>query len=449
MDDSVFSSQFQEMRDAFAREGIAIEVAYTPSGRADYMYEADRLLARAEVVRRLLEVLPGAVLADKDKQPVAQSLRVVSIERLRDGYLTVPQALDLVDQRLKIHNPAPDDGFPLVTPVHILHVTRNSPDTVRACAPYEPEVPPPGMPGGNGAPPGGARAERVQGTPDRLSPPYPPVASDGGAGVVIGVCDTGLLAEIASAPWLAGVTGETDPLGPRLPGGLHDIPKYCGHGTFAAGVARCEAPQSTMYVARHFPMCGAEREWMVVQKLQELIARDPRPQVVNLSAGSYTRNDWQMLSFSAFNHGGITLTAAAGNDGSQRKFYPAGFDWAVAVGALGADQRNRAWFSNYGDWVDVYALGEGMVNAFAAGEYTYKEPPKRPARQIFDGRARWGGTSFSAPLVAGLIAARMSITGTTAAVATQDLLDQARKQAIPGVGPALFPRDPFPAAPVR
>src|SRR6516225_11936565 len=116
MDDSVFSSQFQEMRDAFAREGIAIEVAYTPSGRADYMYEADRLLARAEVVRRLLEVLPGAVLADKDKQPVAQSLQVVSIERLQDGYLTVPQALDLVDQRLKIHNPAPDGVFFFIAP---------------------------------------------------------------------------------------------------------------------------------------------------------------------------------------------------------------------------------------------------------------------------------------------------------------------------------------------
>jgi len=404
MDDSVFSSQFQEMRNAFAREGITIEVAYTPSGRADYMYEADRLLARAEIVGRLLEVLPGAMLIDQEKQPVGKSLRLVSIERLREGYLTVPQALDLVDERIKIPNPALEGGFPLVTPVHILHVTRSIPDTARACAPTEPEV------------------------ADRLSPPYPPAASAGGAGVVIGVCDTGLLAEIASAPWLAGVTGETDPLGPRLLGGLHDIPKYCGHGTFAAGVARCEAPQSTMYVARHFPMCGAEREWMVVQKLQELIARDPRPQVVNLSAGSYTRNDWLMLSFSAFNHGGITLTAAAGNDGSQRKFYPAGFDWAVAVGALGADQRNRAWFSNYGDWVDA---------------------PARPARQIFDGRARWGGTSFSAPLVAGLIAARMSITGTTAAVATQDLLDQARKQAIPGVGPALFPRDPFPAAPVR
>jgi subtilisin family serine protease len=195
-----------------------------------------------------------------------------------------------------------------------------------------------------------------------------------------------------------------------------------------------------VYVTRDFVMSGAEREWVIVAKLRQLIARDPAPQVVNLSAGSYSRNDWPLLSFSAFEWGGITLTAAAGNDGTPRRFWPAAFTWAVGVGALGADQRNRAWFSNYGDWVDVYTLGEGMVNAFATGEYTYQEPPKRPATQVFSGRARWSGTSFAAPMVAGLIAAQMTSTGASATDATRALLAQARQQAIPGVGPVLFPQ---------
>jgi subtilisin family serine protease len=87
--------------------------------------------------------------------------------------------------------------------------------------------------------------------------------------------------------------------------------------------------------------------------------------------------------------------------------------------------------------VDVYALGEGLVNAYATGEYTYQEPPKRPAKQDFAGMARWDGTSFSAPLVAGLIAAEISRTGAPASVAKDAVL--ATAQDIPGVGPALFP----------
>jgi len=34
----VFDSQFHAMQDAFARQGTYIEVAYTPSGRVDYVY---------------------------------------------------------------------------------------------------------------------------------------------------------------------------------------------------------------------------------------------------------------------------------------------------------------------------------------------------------------------------------------------------------------------------
>ena len=420
---NVFASQFHAMQDAFARQGTYIEVAYTLSGRVNYVYETGRLLASAEAVTLVRDALPpGVDEAGKDEQPDDPALRVLSIENLLSGvHLSVPQALDLIDARLGDRNPALHGGFPLVTAVQIMHFANGgaTPDTVRHCPATEPEVP-------------------CRCTPDGPCGPCPPVAPDGGANVVIGVCDSGLLADTASAAWLGGVTGEVDPLGPLLLNGLYDIPRYCGHGTFIAGVARCEAPESTVYVANDY-INGGLQEWKVVQQLQALLA-DQAPQVVNLSAGSYSRNDWPLLSFSAFEYGGVTLVCAAGNDATHRKFWPAAFDWAVAVGALGADQRNRAWFSNYGDWVDVYTLGEGLVNAFATGEYTYHEPPKRPATQVFDGRARWSGTSFAAPLAAGLIAAEMSQAGLTASDATQAVLARAQSQAIPGVGPVLYPR---------
>ena len=57
----------------------------------------------------------------------------------------------------------------------------------------------------------------------------------------------------------------------------------------------------------------------------------------------------------------------------------------------------------------MFALGRNVVNAFPNGTYVCHEAPDRGDERIFDNwLARWSGTSFSAPLVTGLIAAEMS-----------------------------------------
>jgi hypothetical protein len=415
--DAVFDAQFLNMKNSFARQGIEVAVAYTPAGDVDYIYEVDRALTVniPGAFARAQELLPGLYPVERDFEVRTGGLVVLGTDRVGDGNLTVPQVMDLLDERLGADNPALRGENPLLTPVHIHHITR-------ICPAVEPEVP------------SGYPAE-----------PWPPPRAGGENefDVRIGVSDTGLLDGAATQhPWLAGVTGELDPLGPVQPNGEPLIPEYAGHGTFVAGVARCMAPDSSVYVNNHFLLSGGEREYVIIEKVEQLID-EFSPQVINLSAGTYTRNNWNSLSFSSFHdlYPDIALVAAAGNDSTDREFWPAAFPWAVSVGALGTDQANRAWFSNYGDWVNVYALGEGHVNAYATGVYTYQEPPKRPAQQIFTGMADWSGTSFSSPLVAGLIAARISRTGDTGWNAAQQAVATAGSQVVSGVGPALFPGD--------
>ena len=195
---------------------------------------------------------------------------------------------------------------------------------------------------------------------------------------------------------------------------------------------------------------GADFESNVIKTLADVLAND-HPDVISLSAGSPVLTAFGMLGmdslFEAYlkPHKGVVLVAAAGNNRSREPFFPAASPWAVGVGALAANRRDRADYSGFGGWVDVYTPGTDLVNAYPSGVYTTSETvdpetgEPKPEERTFSGMARWSGTSFSTPVFAGMVAVRMSKTGENGTTAAAALLAQARAGMIPGTGPVLLP----------
>jgi subtilisin family serine protease len=279
--------------------------------------------------------------------------------------------------------------------------------------------------------------------PDAGPVPAPSLEGDDGAGVSVSIVDTGLMPNAAAGhPWLAGVRGAVE--NPYINDSDGDIviAPYAGHGTFVAGILRSIAPKASVFVERAFDIAGADYETRVAASLEDALDRDPDILVFTFTTA--THGDQPLVTFDDLFERrirylkGLVALAPAGNEGQSRPMWPAAYPGVIAVGALAADGQNRAQFSNYGRWVDVYAPGENLINAFPDGTYVCNEPPVGQRRH-FHGLAKWSGTSFSTPVVAGLIAARMSRTGQNAQQAWDSLQRFAGRQSIPGVGPVLYP----------
>ena len=384
----------------------------------DYLYREYAILARAqdaeEVAAALRQILDQAGYGDV---PEGEA-REIQRETVSRGVvrLTVPATPTLVPDLIGRLDEVLGRG--VARPDHKVYVCPNT------CPATEPiEVP--------------------SGTTEPVPPPSSDAGNDGD-GVSVGIVDTGLIPNSAIGhPWLAGVRGRMEnPYAFTDDGGETVIAPYAGHGTFVAGVLRCMAPKASVFVERAFNIAGADYETNLASSLED--ALDRNPDILVFTFTSATHRDQSLHTFDELYERrirgikGLVVLAPAGNDGSSRPMWPAAHPGVIAVGALAANGRDRAHFSGFGGWVDVYAPGEDLINAFPEGTYVCSEPPIGERRQ-FHGMAVWSGTSFSTPVVAGLIAARMSQTGENGQQAADALLGFARSQAVPGVGAVLYP----------
>ncbi len=111
-------------------------------------------------------------------------------------------------------------------------------------------------------------------------------------------------------------------------------------------------------------------------------------QVINLSWGDYQTSNLIRDAMAFATTRGALICAAAGNENSSDRIYPAASenDAVLAVGALD-NKDKKSSFSNYGDWVHVSAPGAGIYSTHLNNSYRFMS-----------------GTSMAAPHVAGVAA---------------------------------------------
>jgi subtilisin family serine protease len=408
--DQTIKDQVDNIKSAFDEQGITLK-ADVVNGSVRYISDAQHLLVLEKYLDRVRNVL-GLSAEQRYVEPVVDGVVLLTLVPARQGQQL--DDLDILIDRVEKHL-----GVDVVAPDH-LYTVANQTAEIGPCPATEPQ-------------------EAYYRTE-----PFPSVSpGDGGAGVRIYVADTGVLPEVGQSPWLRehpwmrGVHGDTDD--PLTSSNL--IKPYAGHGTFAAGVMRCVAPGADIFVEKSFA-AGSVFENYLVRRLDDALHRGY--DIFHLSITAPTRKDRPPIGIAHWlrrlrDHKGVVCVSPAGNSGSQLPSWPGAFPGVVSVGALGGDWHSRASFSNHGGWVDVYAPGRDLINAFTTGTYKCKIYPYKDKEREFWGMAKWSGTSFSAPIVTGLIAARMTETGEDGQEAAAALLKLARSQAIPGVGAILFP----------
>lgn len=251
--------------------------------------------------------------------------------------------------------------------------------------------------------------------------PAPEPAVPARRDVTVAVLDTGL----SPHPWYEArdwFAAQRQEVGEVLDADLdHELDGQAGHGTFIAGVVLRHAPSARISAQRVLGPDGVCDELDVIRALARLAATG-EADVVNLSLGCYTFDDRPspVLAQAVAQLGRRTVVVAcAGNAASDRPFWPAALKQVIAVGALHGD--DRAWFSNYGWWVDASAQGVDVHSCFVRfGD--------------FAGYATWSGTSFAAPAVAGMVCGLAATEDIPAALAADMVLAGA---ASPDLGAAL------------
>lgn len=178
-----------------------------------------------------------------------------------------------------------------------------------------------------------------------------------------------------------------------------------GHGTHCSGIIAAidnngigisgVAPEAGIYSVKVLGAAGRGSTGNITQGV--IAATDRGVDVISMSLGGAVWDKMFQRAIDSAVNKGIVVIAAAGNESTSQKHYPAAYNNVISVAAT--DNYNRiTYFSNYGSWVDIAAPGENILSTlptnFKISRVTYEST----------GYGYMSGTSMACPAVAGTAA---------------------------------------------
>ena len=168
------------------------------------------------------------------------------------------------------------------------------------------------------------------------------------------------------------------------------------HGSNVAGIASASTNNNIGISG-----CGYNSKLLIVRIDDEntgqltaayqgiVYAADHGAFIINNSWGSNFYSDFaqDIVNYAAINQKALVI-GASGNDGEERRFYPAAYENVLSVGSTIENDTVKS-SSNYGYWLNLFAPGERMLTTMDGSTVPYGIN---------------GGTSMAAPVVAGVAA---------------------------------------------
>ena len=146
-----------------------------------------------------------------------------------------------------------------------------------------------------------------------------------------------------------------------------------GHGTAVASIILKNAPDVKLVPL----VCNMYESGKIIQVDNDTLAQMIRDaidvygcQIINLSAGLVSDKESVRQAVEYAKEKQVLIVASAGNDYAENgeiKYYPAAYESVLAVGSLKEDGSTISDFSQRGDWVNVYEIGENVTIKMLSG----------------------------------------------------------------------------------